>query len=48
MLEDGTISATGFAKAMELVADGTFSVTEMTSELIDALSSAYQLMDNMD
>ena len=48
MLDEGTISATGFAKSMELIAEGTFSATQMTSEFIDALSSAYELIDNMD
>lgn len=47
-LQDGTISATGFAKAMELVAQGTLDVTNVTSELLDALTQANQLMDNMD
>ena len=47
-LQEGTISATGFAKAMELVAQGTLDVTNITSELLDALTQANQLMDNMD
>ncbi len=48
MLEEGTISATGFAKAMELVAKGVYDVTTLTPELLNALTAAFSLMDNMD
>jgi hypothetical protein len=33
---------------MEMVSEGTLDVTNVTSELLNALTKAHSLMDNMD
>jgi hypothetical protein len=48
MLENGVVSASGFAKAMELLSEGTYKYTELTNELVEALTLATGLMDTMD
>lgn len=48
MLENGDVSATGFAKAMELVNEGILTTTQLSDGWIEALTEAYQLMDNLD